>query len=292
MQMNQEQLIEQNFPLMLLGLFFLAGIVIDIVLIIQFIARRNEWKGLSSTFSDRPWNHIDIGYLLIAALLPITAIHTATYLAITYETATIADIEAPVIILQTALTHGLVLLIAWRLFRMKGISSNEAFGIKSAGIAQNTSSGLMSYLAILPPVAVGAFITAYFIKKFNIEAPMQYPLKLLTGDYPFALKAFIVFAACISAPIVEEIFFRGVAMPFIARKTGTFASVIIVSLVFASIHMNLPSFLPIFFLSIGLSLAYILSGSLLTSIVMHSLFNTITLLVVLTIKNPEQFLLK
>ncbi len=290
--MDHEQTLAQNAPLALLGLFFIAGIFFDIILIILFISRRNEWPGVAAELSEKPWSYADVGYLIIAALLPMSIIHAFAYIAIALEIATAADLESPLVILQTVLTHAAVLFVGWRLFRIKGISGKEAFGVRPVGIIRDAQYGLMSYMAILPLVAIGAVATGFLMNKFHIEAPMQYPLKLLTGNYSLTLKSCIVLAACITAPIVEELFFRGVAMPFIAKKTGTLTAVIIVSLVFASIHMSLPAFLPIFLLSVGLCLAYIISGSLLTSIIMHSLFNTMTMLVVLTLKNPEHFLLK
>lgn len=290
--MDPEQVTLLHLPLIILGLLFFAGIFVDLTLLIQFIARRNEWESRASGLARRPWDRIDTGFMLAAALLPIAIFHSASMLAINMETASASDLEVPVVILQTGLMHGLVLLTAWRLVKAKGISLDEAFGITPSFVTRNISQGIMSYIAILPLVGVAAWIARFVMQKYGFDAPIQYPLKLITGDYPLALKTFIMFAACISAPIIEELLFRGVAMPYIARKTGTAASIIIVSVIFASIHMNTASFLPIFILSAGLSLSYVLSGSLLTSIIMHSLFNTVSLVVMLSVGNPEQLLIK
>ena len=52
----------------------------------------------------------------------------------------------------------------------------------------------------------------------------------------------------------------------------------IISVVFAISHLHGPSLLPLYVLALGLGLAYELTGSLLTSMTMHSMFNGLMIL--------------
>ena len=76
--------------------------------------------------------------------------------------------------------------------------------------------------------------------------------------------------------MVEEILFRGMLLPALAKRFGVTAAVVVIALVFAAIHAHVPSLVPLFILSASLSLAYIGTGSLAASIIMHAVFNGIT----------------
>jgi len=61
------------------------------------------------------------------------------------------------------------------------------------------------------------------------------------------------------------------------RFAGALPALVFSALLFSSIHMHIPSLLPLFLLGCVLTLAYELSGSLLVPMAMHAIFNTLTL---------------
>ncbi|PYI71592.1 MAG: hypothetical protein DMF08_08070, partial [Verrucomicrobia bacterium] len=61
------------------------------------------------------------------------------------------------------------------------------------------------------------------------------------------------------------------------RYVGCFFGVILSSLLFAAAHAHFPSFVPLFVLGSCFAIAYEWSGSILVSMTMHSLFNSLTL---------------
>jgi membrane protease YdiL (CAAX protease family) len=85
-----------------------------------------------------------------------------------------------------------------------------------------------------------------------------------------------VFALTV-APVVEEIYFRGLAYPALKQRLGPDRALLIVSAVFALVHPHLPSLLPLFGLALGLGVAYEISGSLLAPITVHVLFNAVSI---------------
>ena len=86
----------------------------------------------------------------------------------------------------------------------------------------------------------------------------------------------IVFAVAI-APIVEEFVFRFFIYGVLKRYVGCLLGVILSSLLFAAAHAHFPSVVPLFVLGSCFAIAYEWSDSILVSMTMHSLFNSLTL---------------
>ena len=82
-------------------------------------------------------------------------------------------------------------------------------------------------------------------------------------------------ACCVSPAIVEEYFYRYLALNSARQCLGTHSAVWLTSLMFATGHLHSPISMP-FFLIAGATYGYvrILSGGLLLPILMHLLHNT------------------
>lgn len=88
---------------------------------------------------------------------------------------------------------------------------------------------------------------------------------------PVAL-GFMVFLAVGVAPFVEELFFRGYVYPVLKRHAGRHA-LWMSALLFASVHLYLINFLPIFLIGVLLARLYERTGSLAAPIVAHATAN-------------------
>ena len=62
------------------------------------------------------------------------------------------------------------------------------------------------------------------------------------------------------------------------RYFGRFLGLVSNALLFAAVHSHLPSFAPLFVLGSCFTLAYEWSGSILVSMTMHALFNSVSLI--------------
>jgi uncharacterized protein len=92
--------------------------------------------------------------------------------------------------------------------------------------------------------------------------------------FPLAGFLAVVFAGGVLAPIAEELYFRGFVFGTYRRVHGPIVSYGVTSLVFASLHLNLPALLPILALSLILCYTYRRTGSIVPSIVGHALNNS------------------
>ena len=79
----------------------------------------------------------------------------------------------------------------------------------------------------------------------------------------------------IAAPLGEELFFRGFALPAFRRSMGTLAAAIVTGAMFSIIHLDRVGFVGLWEIGVLLALLRVATGSLWTSIVCHAVNNGI-----------------
>jgi len=132
-------------------------------------------------------------------------------------------------------------------------------------------------------IIIGVIVTVYLIM---ILLPVILPD---TQTTPFAhiLKAspvakyLIVGLAVLTAPFVEELIYRGMLYSGLRSQLPVWVSVVIVSMVFALVHMQQywgawSSFIALTTLSFFLTIIRANTKSLLPCVVVHQVFNTIS----------------
>ena len=75
------------------------------------------------------------------------------------------------------------------------------------------------------------------------------------------------------APAAEEVLFRGILYPWVKQAGYPRLALWGTALVFAAIHLNLATFVPLAVLAVALTLLYERTGNLLAPITAHALFN-------------------
>ena len=83
------------------------------------------------------------------------------------------------------------------------------------------------------------------------------------------------------APITEEFYFRGILFKYFKNRESNLYILILTSLIFSIIHFNVPAAPTLFILGFSLGLVKLFTGSILISIIIHSLFNCFMLLMIL-----------
>lgn len=92
-----------------------------------------------------------------------------------------------------------------------------------------------------------------------------------------ALSMFFVTAA-VAAPIFEELLFRGFLLPSLTKYLPTWGAIGLSALLFAVAHLSLSEVLPLLVLGSVLGFVYTRSRSILAPIMLHSLWNSVTML--------------
>ena len=148
-------------------------------------------------------------------------------------------------------------------------------------------------LAVYLPFAVGwvLFLLAYLALARSLGAPVLAQLQLdYLADGDFARPGFwvVVLAACVGAPLAEEIVFRGYLQGALQRTLPTWAAIAITAAVFGAVH-GLPCALPIGLLGCLFGWLRARHGSLLPSMLAHAVHNS--LIVLVTVLWPESLAL-
>jgi membrane protease YdiL (CAAX protease family) len=113
----------------------------------------------------------------------------------------------------------------------------------------------------------------------GIQPPVQDVTRIIALSSGWTTRLYLALLAVVIAPVVEEMLFRGILLPALARRVGVKPAIVVVSLLFALVHGHLPSLIPLFMLSVILSLLYLHRGTLVAPVAMHSLFNSLTVAV-------------
>lgn len=160
--------------------------------------------------------------------------------------------------------------------RLRGGSWRD-LGLGKIRVWEDLGIGIAGYAAILPLfflVLAGVALLAFL---FSYEPP-PHPLVgifLEEEKRSPATVAYSIFLACVAGPLLEEIFFRGFCYPAFKKRWGKVWALSLSAAFFALIHENLFAFLPIFVLGLGLGYLYEKRGTLLPSITLHVIHNSV-----------------
>lgn len=171
--------------------------------------------------------------------------------------------------------QGGILVWIWFFLRETALSWSEAFGLGSPRRAKAVLWGATAAVLFLPAAWGLQGLLGYLIELATHHAAAQQELviDLQKAGLPWGEQAFMGVLAVLVAPAAEEMLFRGILYPTIKQNGFPRAAWWVTSLLFAGMHFNGLSFLPLTVFSLVLIYLYEKTGSLWASITAHSLFN-------------------
>ncbi|MDK2411044.1 CPBP family glutamic-type intramembrane protease [Aphanizomenon sp. PH219] len=135
--------------------------------------------------------------------------------------------------------------------------------------------GFGGYCTALPIVVVVSLINQKLWQGQGGSNPL---LQMALESRDNTALGIFFFTAAIAAPFFEEFLFRGFLLPSLTRYTSVWGAILISSLLFAAAHLSLSEILPLTALGIVLGIVYTRSRNLLSSMLLHSLWNSGTLI--------------
>ncbi len=268
------------FQILLLG-----GGLIALALV---TTRWKQWK------TERPeltaWRLAWPDFLLFVCLLLVWTMASGGigYTLVDWFTA-VADREELPETLFAAVASGLMQLGFIALFwKWREIHRSEAEGpleTRSRGPFCTLGVALGFLLASYPVVLVCSLGWTALLQWLDalglpIDLSLQPQLDLFAGaenHFQFLLLATV---AVIIAPIAEELVFRAGIFRFFLGRMSVPAAMTLSAFLFAMLHLNLYSFVPLMVFGVLLCVGYQLSGSIRVPIAMHALFNLNTVVLV------------
>ena len=280
--MNSELLVDLSVVDLIAGwvliLVLSAGILIDINLLFRW------WGSRSTAFRDHrlqrsPFLGLD------ALVLAATVILAESVMLLGAEGAQVLGLASEDTIHQTTmLVEGITLpLIIFfsiaLLLKRRNTTWQKAFMPCSLSAGQTVGAGLCGFLAMLPPTALFAWGASALLLRLGINVEAQPIIDILSdANQPLLVRIYLTLAALLIAPILEEIIFRGIALPGQLKQSSLTFTIVAVSAIFALIHFHLPSAPALFVIAVACSLAYLKTGSIFVPMIMHATFNGTTLL--------------
>jgi uncharacterized protein len=135
--------------------------------------------------------------------------------------------------------------------------------------------GLGGYCAALPIVVIVSLINQQLWQGQGGSNPL---LQMALENRDNTALGIFFFTAAIAAPFFEEFLFRGFLLPSLTRYTSVWGAILASSFLFAAAHLSLSEILPLTALGIVLGIVYTRSRNLLASMLLHSLWNSGTLI--------------
>ncbi len=164
--------------------------------------------------------------------------------------------------------HLLTLALAWIIVTaFNKYSFRETLGWRSGGFT------LLHYFLILAAIFAVAVVTGYFFPEQDNDM-----LRILRSSRTAVYV--IAFLATFTAPLVEEVIYRGILYSAFQKKFGVAVGVLLTTFLFAVIHVPqyYPSYSTIFLivlLSLVLTLVRVRTKNLLPCVILHTVFNGI-----------------
>ena len=164
------------------------------------------------------------------------------------------------------------------LHRLRGLNPAELFGLQHM---HWRSLGLAVFMfAVITVISVNlvSAATVNWLKDIWPELEPQETVKAFQESGSITFKILVIIAAVVIAPLAEEILFRGFVYGVLKRYTDAPFAALSSSLMFAVIHMHVGSLLPLWMLAVLFCLAYEITGCLLVPMLLHAIFNAMSIL--------------
>lgn len=264
-----------------------AGMIVDVCLVVHVAASPPDWRRLIARIKSRPWSWAECR-LILAILIVLQGL-----LILSVKMFGLAGADGPHLIpvlVQTFLFHAVGLGVIVFLVKTRKLSWRTAFGLDTRNLLRNIRQGVVSYLATVPVVCFSVWVYRSILTSLGYRISNQEVVNFLAGDeHPVWVRAYLAVVAVTLAPLVEELLFRGIALPLLSKHLRVGWAVCLVSVLFAAMHFHIPSVVPLFVMATAFALAYMYTGSILVPIVMHILFNQVTILATFTLRNTPLF---
>jgi hypothetical protein len=186
--------------------------------------------------------------------------------------------------LNSMLLDVIVLLILIYWLKVRCGQNSKALGFSILNFKKNIFLGFVSYFTFFPVLFGLIQLSTRFMNFKGISvSPQPVLIFLLLEKNPYILFILFIFIAVIG-PIVEEVLFRGLLYTTLKKAVGVYQAIFISAIIFSLLHMSFMGFLPIFGLGVLFAYLYEKSGSLIPSITIHILHNSVMLCFLLIMK--------
>jgi uncharacterized protein len=181
------------------------------------------------------------------------------------------------VLLATLSFQGATWMLIPFFLRRHQVGWREAFGFGAPQLPRTLLAAVGIAVLILLVVWSLQYLSFLALTKLGCPPEDQVAVALITGAKSWWLRIYLAVFAVVLAPVAEEFIFRGLLYPFVKQLGSPRYALFGVSALFALIHLDLGTLLPLFVLALALTWLYERTDNLLVPITAHSLFNAANL---------------
>ncbi len=173
--------------------------------------------------------------------------------------------------------QGAGLVLIWRFLRQQHMTWVEAFGLSNAR-RRAIMVGVVVALVFLPlgwGLQEASALVMTHLPLVHMQPQEQLPIHALRVSASWGGRAALGAVAVLLAPVAEEMMFRGILYPVVKQFGYPRLALWGTALLFAAVHLNLVTFVPLLALAVVLTLLYEYTNNLLAPIATHLLFNAL-----------------
>ncbi len=258
------------------------GLLTLLVLLLAWIGRKPQERGPRAR--QVPWGMLDIAEVVVVLVflmvfLSVAASGVRQLVGTRLASETLDAVLVAVAYLLVA--AGAVGLIVYRIG--PGRPYWQLLGVRLRHAGRQIGQGVIGYAVFLGLLIVAA-IAIRLLGGEGFLPLAQAPTELLTRAHsPVTLAVYFVLVAIV-APVVEEIIFRGFVYAGLRGTMKVFSAAVLSALIFASAHVTAPvgGLAVIGLFGVVLAYLYERTGSLLPSMITHSMYNSFVFFILAT----------
>ena len=187
------------------------------------------------------------------------------------------------VLLATLSFQGATCVLIFIFLKLHAVNWRDAFGFNASNLIKPLVLAVGVLLLALLPILLLQHGSVLVLEKLGWPSEDQLAVDLILNAKSWWMRGYLVFFAVVLVPVAEEFLFRGLLYPFIKQRGWPRLAWIGVSLLFALIHLNAPTFVPLFVFALVLTWLYEKTDCLLAPIVTHGLFNSANLIILFTL---------
>ena len=279
---NKNLAVSLSLATVLVALSVLVGLVLNVVMLI-LKARKETIITRSFEPALAGWTLWDVGKVVILFLfLTYSLLITETGLAVIFPAIrTQATLRSSI---NTTILDFMVIFFIFYFVIIQRKQKLIDLGLSCKNFFKNIVYGIAGYLAAIPTLILVLVAVMGIVTIFKYQPPPQPVLELFVQEKKIPALVYISLFVAIFGPIAEEIFFRGFMYNAIKAKFGVKKGLFLSSFLFAAFHMHLVGFLPIMLLGLLLAYLYEKTGSLIASITVHIIHNSLMIVLIFLMK--------
>ena len=170
--------------------------------------------------------------------------------------------------------------------RQHQVGWREAFGFRGPKLKNALLTAIVFIAVVLPVVLLLQDASIHTLEKLGWPSEDQAAVKLLTDAKSWWTTVYLGVFAVVIAPVAEEFIFRGMLYPLVKQLGSPRYAFFGISAIFAEIHFDMGTLVPLFVLALALTWLYEKTDNLLAPIAAHALFNAANLAMLLWQNRP------